>query len=108
MAESTLLSLCEAVRGEVLLPGDDGFDAARQPFNLAVDQDVRAVVTAADADDVAALVRYAKDAGVPIAVQPTGHGAAGTAAGAILLRTAGLDDLTVDPRARTARIGAGV
>ena len=77
MAESSLLSLRQAVRGEVLLPGDDGFDAARKPWNLAVEQDVRAVVTAADADDVAALVRYAAEAGVPIAVQPTGHGASG-------------------------------
>lgn len=108
MAESSLLSLREAVRGEVLLPGDEGFDAGRKPWNLAVEQDVRAVVTAADADDVAALVRYAAEAGVPIAVQPTGHGASGSAAGAILLRTGRLDELTVDAGARTARIGAGV
>jgi FAD/FMN-containing dehydrogenase len=108
MSESSLLSLREAVRGEVLLPGDDGFDEARKPWNLAVAQDVRAVVTAADADDVAALVRWAGRAGLPIAVQPTGHGASGTAAGTILLRTGRLDELTVDPEARTARIGAGV
>jgi len=108
MAEPSLLSLREAVRGEVLLPGDEGFDAAHKPWNLAVEQDVRAVVTAADADDVAALVRYAAEAGVPIAVQPTGHGASGSAAGAILLRTGRLDELTVDAGARTARIGAGV
>lgn len=108
MTEPSLLSLRDAVRGEVLLPGEEGFDAARKPYNLAVVQDVRAVVTAADADDVAALVRYANQAGVPIAVQPTGHGASGTAAGAILLRTGRLDELSVDPEARTARIGAGV
>jgi hypothetical protein len=108
MAESSLSSLREAVRGEVLLPGGEGFDAAHKPWNLAVEQDVRAVVTAADADDVAALVRYAAQEGVPIAVQPTGHGASGSAAGAILLRTGRLDELTVDAGARTARIGAGV
>ncbi|WP_194911370.1 FAD-binding oxidoreductase [Catenulispora rubra] len=108
MSEPSLLSLRDAVRGEVLLPGEDAFDAAHKPWNLAVAQDVRAVVTAADADDVAALVRYADQAGLPIAVQPTGHGASGTAAGAILLRTGRLDELSVDPEARTARIGAGV
>lgn len=108
MSEASLLSLRDVIRGEVLLPGEEGFDAARKPYNLAVEQDVRAVVTAADAADVAALVRYADDAGVPIAVQPTGHGASGTAAGAILLRTGRLDELTVDPEARTARVGAGV
>ena len=108
MAENSLSALREAVRGEVILPGDEGFDDARKPYNLAVEQDVRAVVTAADADDVAAVVRYANEVNVPIAVQPTGHGASGTAAGAILLRPGRLDDLTVDADARTARVGAGV
>ncbi len=108
--ESTesLSALRDAVRGEVLLPGDEGFDTAHRPWNLAIEQDVRAVVTAADAADVAALVRYANEAGARIAVQPTGHGASGTAAGTILLRTARLDELTIDAKDRTARIGAGV
>jgi len=108
MSQSSLFSLRDAVRGEVLLPGDEGFEEARRPWNLAIQQDVRAVVTAADAEDVAALVRYANDADIPIAVQPSGHGASGNAAGTILLRTGRLDELTVDPEAGTARIGAGV
>jgi FAD/FMN-containing dehydrogenase len=108
VSEPSLSSLRDAVRGEVLLPGDAGFDEARRPWNLAVQQDVRAVVTAADAADIAALVRFANEAGVPIAVQPNGHGASGTAAGTILLRTSRLDEVVVDPRARTARVGAGV
>jgi hypothetical protein len=54
---NALNTLRSAVRGQVLLPGDSGFDAARRPWNLAVEQPVAAVVEAADADDVAALVR---------------------------------------------------
>ncbi|NUR28392.1 MAG: FAD-binding oxidoreductase [Catenulispora sp.] len=108
MSLPSLLPLRSAVRGEVLLPGDAGFEEARRPWNLAVEQNVVAVVTAADADDVAAVVRAAKDLGVPVAVQPSGHGASGTAAGTILLRTGRLAELSVDPAARTARVGAGV
>ncbi|NUP49510.1 MAG: FAD-binding oxidoreductase [Catenulispora sp.] len=104
----SLLPLRDAVRGEVLLQGEAGFDEARRPWNLAIDQPVAAVVTPADADDVAAVVRVAKDLGLPIAVQPSGHGASGTAAGTILLRTSKLDELSIDPGARTARVGAGV
>ncbi|MBE1463666.1 hypothetical protein [Kibdelosporangium phytohabitans] len=44
-------TLRSVVRGHVLLPNDPGFDAARRPWNLAVDQSVMAVVEAADADD---------------------------------------------------------
>ncbi|WP_105567208.1 FAD-binding oxidoreductase [Microbacterium halophytorum] len=105
---SSLTTLRSAVRGRVLLPGDDGFDAAHRPWNLAVAQRPLAVVEAADAADVAALVAFAADRGVPVAAQPSGHGATGRASGAILLRTARLDGITIDPVARTARIGAGV
>ncbi|AYF77891.1 FAD-binding oxidoreductase [Nocardia yunnanensis] len=105
---SNLRELRSVIRGRVLLVGDNGFDAARTPWNLAVAQPVSAVVEAADADDVAALVRFAASAGYPIAAQPSGHGATGDNAGAILLRTGALDELEVDPIARTARVGAGV
>ncbi|SEG16139.1 FAD/FMN-containing dehydrogenase [Nonomuraea solani] len=101
-------SLRSVVRGRVLLPGDPGFDAARRPWNLAVEQPAAAVVEAADADDVAALVRYARAAGLGIATQPNGHGATGRTDGTILLRTGRLDSLRVDPAARRARVGAGV
>lgn len=108
MSLPTLQPLRTAVRGEVLLPGDEGFEEARRPWNLAIEQNVLAVVTAADADDVAALVRSANDLGLPIAVQPSGHGASGSAVGTILLRTGRLTELSVDAETRTAHVGAGV
>ncbi|WP_084959123.1 FAD-binding oxidoreductase [Thermoactinospora rubra] len=97
-----------AVTGRVLLPGDDGFDQAAKPWNLSVAQPVAAVVEAADAADVAALVRFARDAGLTVAAQPSGHGAPGDTEGVILLRTARLDALEVDPGRCVARVGAGV
>ncbi|MEV8443861.1 FAD-binding oxidoreductase [Actinosynnema sp. NPDC051121] len=103
-----MTNLRSAVRGRVLLPGDDDFTPAAKPWNLAVDQPVAAVVDAADADDVAALVRYARDHRLTIATQPHGHGATGDVDGVILLRTGWLNELHVDPAARTARVGAGV
>ncbi|MCO5990263.1 FAD-binding protein [Actinoallomurus spadix] len=105
---SALTTLRSVVRGRVLLSGDPGFDAARRPWNLAVEQPVAAVVEAADADDVAALARHARAAGLGIATQPNGHGATGRTEGTILLRTGRLDTLEIDPAARRARVGAGV
>jgi FAD/FMN-containing dehydrogenase len=100
--------LRRTVSGRVLEPGDDGFDHARRPWNLAVEQPVRAVVEAADADDVAALVRYARRHGLTVTAQPSGHGATGVTDDAILLRTGRLDAVEVRPEHRTARVGAGV
>jgi len=105
---SNLNELRDAVRGRVLLAGDDGFEQARRPWNLAVEQPVPAVVEAADAADVAALVRHARSAGLTVAAQPSGHGATGDVNEAVLLRTAALNEIHVDPQARTARVGAGV
>lgn len=100
--------LRRTLTGRVLVPGDDGFEQARRPWNLAIDQQVRAVVAAAGADDVAALVRYARRNGLTITAQPVGHGASGDTADAILLRTGQLDEFQVRPGHRTARVGAGV
>ncbi|WP_243715052.1 FAD-binding oxidoreductase [Actinomadura bangladeshensis] len=103
-----LNTLRSAVEGRVRLPGDPGFDDVRRPWNLAVEQPAAAVVEAADAADVAALVRYARANGLAIATQPNGHGATGRTGGTVLLRTARLDTVEIDPAARRARIGAGV
>ncbi|WP_166848181.1 FAD-binding oxidoreductase [Isoptericola sp. BMS4] len=100
-------ALAGALTGRRLLPGDDGFDAAATPWNLAVRQPVAAVVEAADADDVAATVRHSRAAGLAVAAQSTGHGASGDVAGTVLLRTGALDAVEVDPARRTARVGAG-
>ncbi|HIZ34606.1 MAG TPA: FAD-dependent oxidoreductase [Candidatus Ruania gallistercoris] len=101
-------ALPTAVRGRVWLPGDGGFEKAGQAWNLAIDQQVTAVVEAEDAADVTSLVRFAAAAGLSIATQPNGHGATGRAAGSILLRTGRLAEIEIDAEHRRARIGAGV
>lgn len=103
----TFEDLRAVLPGRVLLPGDEGFAAAARPWLLTVDQPVSAVVLADNAEDVAAVVNYARRAGVPVLAQPTGHGAAGGADDAILLRTGGLDGVEIDAERRVARVGAG-
>jgi len=107
LAPALARALADDLAGRLLLPGDDGFEAASTPWNLAVRQPVAAVVEATDADDVAATVRHARAAGLAVAAQSTGHGASGDVAGTILLRTRALDGVEVDPAGRTARVGAG-
>ncbi len=108
LPQTTFDQLRTLVRGRVWTPGDADFEQVGRPWNLAVVQAPCAVVEAADADDVASLLRFASAHGVPVATQPSGHGATGRAGGAILLRTSRLDSVSIDPSAMTARIGAGV
>ncbi|GAB2828736.1 FAD-binding oxidoreductase [Actinocorallia aurea] len=94
--------------GAVLAPGEEGYTEAVAPFNTAVPRRPALVALARDAADVAAAVRYARRRGLPVAVQATGHGTTGPDDGALLVHTAALGGIAVDPAARTARIGAGV
>jgi FAD/FMN-containing dehydrogenase len=100
--------LCDAVRGRVILPGDADYEGARMPWNVAVDQRPAAVVEVADAEDVVAAVRFARDRGLRITAQPSGHGATHDLSGTILIRPGALDTIVVDAERRTVRAGAGV
>lgn len=97
-----------AVHGRVLTPADADWGAAHLPWNVAVPQQPAAVVEVADAADVAAAVRWAREHGRAVTAQPRGHGATTALDGAVLLRTAALDEVWVDVEARVARVGAGV
>lgn len=65
------------------------------------------VVEARTADDVREAVAYAAERGLRVTAHATGHGLAGAIEGGVLVATRALDSVTVDPVARTARIGAG-
>lgn len=87
---------------------DAGYDAERSGYNLAVEHKPEAIVPAAVVEDVVAAVRYATARGLGVAVLATGHGPSRPADGQVLVTTSRMDGITIDPDARTARVGAGV
>src|SRR3954449_5600023 len=98
------------LEGAVYGPSDAGWDQARQAWNLAVDQRPAAVAFPVTDADVVAAVEFARDEGLRIAPQGPGHGAAPLARdleGEILLSTARMRGVRIDPRARRARVRAG-
>ena len=101
-------SLRSRVTGTVLARGDDGITAAATGANLAATYDPDAVVVAASEEDVQEAVRFAAQHHLHVHIQATGHGAEGALDGGLLLLTSRLDELSIDPGARVATIGAGV
>jgi hypothetical protein len=75
--------------GEVFGPDDEGWDAARRAWNLAVDQRPAAVAFPLTDSDVVEVVNFAREEGLRVAPQGTGHGAAAMRSleGTILLST---------------------
>ena len=94
----------------LIMPGHLGWDEARRAWNLAVDQHPAAVAWPASAEDVADVIGFAREYGLRVAAQGTGHNAAplGSLADTILVKTAAMRRVTVDPAARIARAEAGV
>jgi FAD/FMN-containing dehydrogenase len=107
---SQLSDLVPTLEGKVVLPDDAGFDAARQAWNLAVDQRPSMVVFPETPADVVAAVRLARELQQRIAPQATGHNAEplGSLENTILLKTERMRAVTIDAAARTARVEAGV
>jgi FAD/FMN-containing dehydrogenase len=105
-----IAALRDAVRGRVVLPEDEGWDAARAAWNLAVDQRPAAVVQAAGPEDVQAVVDTARGAGLRVAPQSTGHGSEliPSLEGAVLLKTSAMRGTEVDAGSGVARVEAGV
>src|SRR6266487_6975905 len=78
MTPKTLMharALRARLEGDLVLPGDENWDEARQAWNLAVDQRPAAVALPETADDVVAIVDFAREHGYRVAPQGTGHNA---------------------------------
>lgn len=91
-------------------PGDEGYDEARTVFNAMIDRRPRLIARCASADDVAAVITYARTHGVPMSVYGGGHGVTGAAVvdDGIVCDLRGLTGIQVDPDARTVRAEGGV
>lgn len=99
-----------ALDGRFVLPGDPGFDEVRMAWNLAADQRPAAVALPVSAADVAATVRFARDNGLRVAPQGTGHNATAIASleDTVLLKTSQMRGVSIDAQNRRARVEAGV
>lgn len=103
-----LSALRGRLAGTLLEPHDEAFAAHSTPWNVSVPMTPTAVVAATTAQDVVEAVRFALAHRLSVGVQATGHGAVSALAGSLLVSTRGLDELTVHPEQRWARVGAGV
>jgi FAD/FMN-containing dehydrogenase len=103
--------LSSAVTGRVVGPEDPEYEAARTVLApIAAERRPAAVVRVADANDVVAVVNYARDRGLELAVRSGGHSAAGhsTVDGGIVIDLRDMKKLEIDPDKRTAWAETGL
>lgn len=99
-----------AVAGVVARPGEPGYAEAVAIWNGSITRRPSIVVRCTGADDVAAALKYARDADLEVSVRGGGHGFSGFALteGGLMIDLTLLKSVTVDPVARTAVAGGGV
>jgi hypothetical protein len=108
LVDSTRLS--DLIHGEVLSPGDSGFDEARSLWNVRFDRKPDLIARCTSHDDVVEAVAYARDEGAELSVKCGGHNYAAktVAEGGLLIDLSPMKSIEVDLEAGTVRIGAGV
>ena len=103
--------LRDRMRGHVVPDGDARYDEARSAWAAAHEQHPAAVAYPADAADVVEIVNFARNAGLQVTAQGTGHNAGAHGdrlSESILVKTSELREVSVDAEARIVRVGAGV
>jgi FAD/FMN-containing dehydrogenase len=107
--EATVQALRTRLHGDLLNPGDEGYEAARTVYNGMIDRYPSYVVRATGAADVMAAVDFAREHDLLLSVKGGGHNFAGTAVcdDGLTIDCSGMDSVRVDPDARTARVGPG-
>jgi hypothetical protein len=108
-SEEVYSSLHRRFKGELLRPGEDGYEDARAIWNGMVARAPGLIARCADVSDVQNAIRVASEAGILTAVRCGGHSLAGfsTCDGGLVIDLARMRQVTVDPEARRARIEGG-
>lgn len=95
---------------EIILPETPEYDVARQAWNLAADQKPAAIALPTTVEGIQEAIGWARDNGLKVAPQTTGHGAGALKdlSGALLLKANLFDEnIDIDSTTVTARVPAG-
>ena len=98
------------LRGQLLRPGDDGYDEARTIWNAMIDKHPALIARCADDADVVQSVNFARDNNLLVSVRGGGHNVSGNAIcdGGLMIDLSPMKNIEVDAERRVARAGAGV
>jgi FAD/FMN-containing dehydrogenase len=95
--------------GELVRPGDEGYDRHRVVWNAMADRRPTLIARCTSADDVAAAVRFGRAHDLEIGVRCGGHGILGFAVPeqGLMIDLTPIGHVRVDPERRRAYVGGG-
>lgn len=105
----SIASFRERFTGEVLEPGQAGYDEARSVWNGNIDRRPAVVARCTTPEEVASAIAFGREQGLEIAVRGGGHNYAGFGVvdDGLMIDLSRMRSISVDPVARTVRCGGG-
>lgn len=110
LEEATVEEFKSSLRGELLRPGDEGYDEARAIWNGMIDKRPALIARCTGVADVIDAVNFARTNNLLVSVRGAGHNVAGKAVseGGLMIDLSLMKGIHVNPKARTARAQPGV
>jgi FAD/FMN-containing dehydrogenase len=95
--------------GQLIGPDDASYDEDRALFNAMIDKRPAVIARCESPGDVAAVIAFARAHDLPLAVRGGGHngGGLGSVDDGVVVDLSRLRSVSVDPGARTVRVGGG-
>lgn len=108
--QQAVRKLASKLQGEVVLPGNPGYESARIVWDGTTDYHPALIVHCANADDVRAAIAFAREQGTPLSVRSGGHSPAEYSSndGGVVIDLSRMKAITIDPERRIARLEAGL
>ncbi len=96
-------------RGDVLIPGDAGYDEVRQIWNAMIDRRPALIARCTSPEDVVQAVNFAREQDLLVSIRGGGHNIAGNAVcnDGLMIDLSLMRSVQVDPNARRATVEAG-
>jgi FAD/FMN-containing dehydrogenase len=109
LEEAAVEAFKSSLRGELLRPGDEGYDEARAVWNGMIDKRPALIARCTGVADVIDAVNFARTNNLLVSVRGGGHNVAGKAVsdGGLMIDLSLMKGIHVDPKARTARAQPG-